>query len=420
MENNLENGESGFSDEELDENLESVRFSIQTYDVDGLIRRLNNKDIIIPSFTMGKDELDDLHGFQRNFVWKKPQMDVFIESVLMKYPTQGLFLVEQADDSYLLLDGQQRLQTVKYFQEGVYPHRKTDGSYENRDFILTNVSKEFRGISYEELRNPSPSDKSPEEIKEHHRLRRTFDNYAFSATIIRTHPFKGNRRAIYQIFERINSKGTLLNPHEIRIATFAGKLVQEIADINANTLSWRSLYGNLDNRLNDHETISRIFALFLGLEKYKTPIKDFINRFYISYSLDTIEIKEPNLITLTPLKLEQRDRLIQDTKKYFVQTCDLLWEIDKDSLKPAGPINKAWMDAIFVGIMKRVSDESRPVEILNIRNSYYALLHSVTNNQSDENIKFIAEEYGKHASNADNTAKRIKTAIDIFNNDYKY
>jgi hypothetical protein len=74
--------------EDLDELNEvlSGGFSITSYGadypVDGLVKRVGQKDIVVPLFSLEPEEGQSTVGFQREFVWKKPQADRFIESLL--------------------------------------------------------------------------------------------------------------------------------------------------------------------------------------------------------------------------------------------------------------------------------------------------------------------------------------------------
>ena len=77
------------------------------FDVHGLVRRLENDDITIPTFDPNQPTDSGIEGFQRRFVWRKPQMDRFIESLLLGYPVPGIFLVQQPNKRMLVLDGQQ-------------------------------------------------------------------------------------------------------------------------------------------------------------------------------------------------------------------------------------------------------------------------------------------------------------------------
>src|SRR4051812_3638028 len=101
--------------EDLDELSEVLptTFSITSYGadypVDGLVKRLQSGEIIVPSFSMEPDEAQSTVGFQREFVWKKEQSDRFIESLLLGLPVPSIFLVKEPNEKFLVLDGQQRL-----------------------------------------------------------------------------------------------------------------------------------------------------------------------------------------------------------------------------------------------------------------------------------------------------------------------
>lgn len=90
--------------DESDPTPQPVTYSGTDFDVEGLVRRLQRGDIVIPTFGHG-DQTIETAGFQRRFVWRKPQMDRFVESLLLGYPIPGIFLVQQADKRYLVLDG---------------------------------------------------------------------------------------------------------------------------------------------------------------------------------------------------------------------------------------------------------------------------------------------------------------------------
>ena len=47
--------------------------------------------------------------YQRNFVWTTKTMSKFIESLLLSIPIPTIFLAENKDDTYEVIDGQQRL-----------------------------------------------------------------------------------------------------------------------------------------------------------------------------------------------------------------------------------------------------------------------------------------------------------------------
>ena len=198
---------------EAEAEAQPVSYRGTDFDVEGLVRRLARREIIIPTF--GEVDMEDLETarFQRNFVWRKPQMDKFIESLLLEYPIPGIILVQQADKNYLVLDGQQRLRTLAAFYEGMHGER---------EFSLTNVADRFKGLTYRTLSK---------------KQRLTLNNTFIQATIVQTDGSAESLDAVYQVFERLNSGGTQLTPHEIRIALYAGPLVDYLASLNASAFA---------------------------------------------------------------------------------------------------------------------------------------------------------------------------------------
>ncbi|MCU0278848.1 MAG: DUF262 domain-containing protein [Candidatus Nanopelagicales bacterium] len=231
-----------------------VTFSTQDLSIDGLVKRLNRKSMLVPQFG-GQDELVKVPGFQRGFVWSKAQMDRFIESLLLGYPVPGIFLVKQADDNrMLILDGQQRLITLQHFYNGIH---------EGKEFGLTYVGDEFKNLTYRTL------DES---------LQFKLDDSYMQATIVAADGSPEVDDAIFQIFERLNSGGTQLTPHEIRVALYAGPLMASIETLNG-LKEWRALFGAKSKRIRDHELIMRILALYSSSSEYNRPLKTFLNKF---------------------------------------------------------------------------------------------------------------------------------------------
>jgi hypothetical protein len=295
-----------------------VVYSGQDFDINGLIRRVRQGDILVPHFGH-EDERIVSAGFQRSFVWSRPQMDRFIESILLGYPIPGIFLIKQTDKRYLVLDGQQRLTTLQSFEDGIH-----DG----KEFSLRNAADRFKGLTYKTL---------PEE------LRRVFDDTFIQATIVSTDGSTDSLESIYQIFERLNSGGTQLTPHEIRVALFAGPLIDFIERLNRSD-GWRSLYGNRSKRLRDQELVLRILGLYVSSATYRRPLKAFLNAFVAEHR-DLARLRSGDL------------------EESFNRAADLILEgPGSDALRlPGGrQVNAALTEAVFVGLMRRLDHGDVP------------------------------------------------------------
>lgn len=280
------------------------------FDVDGLVRRLNRSDIIIPNFDPDGAPGSDLQGFQRSFVWRKYQMDRFIESLLLGYPIPGIFLVQRPDKKLLVLDGQQRLRSLQEF----YGHPGRPG------FALENVADAYVGARYDELGEED---------------RRTLDNTFIHATIVKYEPAQGGDDAVYQAFERLNTGGTNLTPHEIRVALYSGDFIRLLRDLN-NDESWRKLYGPRSNRLKDQELILRFVAFRYNAAAYARPLKRFLNKFVEAHrSCEGIDVSE--------------------LSSTFRDVCKLvLTSIGRRAFRATGQVNAALVDAVLFGVAARL------------------------------------------------------------------
>lgn len=225
---------------------ETLRHFTADFDVDGVVRRLRTGNFIVPNFNPAPTPEAEYAGFQRNFVWTKKQKDRFIESLLLGFPIPGIFLVEQPGKKYLVLDGQQRLRTLKDFVAG------TD-SVTERTFRLTGIGDEsrFYGKAFGDLDEPD---------------RDLLLNTFLQVTIVVPRE-AGNLQGVYQLFERINSGGTKLQPQEIRIALYAGSRVDALRELN-NDPNWRAIFGRKNLRLKDTELILRYLALRRVAQSY--------------------------------------------------------------------------------------------------------------------------------------------------------
>lgn len=297
---------------EADAETQPISYSGTDFDAEGLVRRIDRGDIVVPNFGHGDNSLE-LAGFQRSFVWRKPQMDRFIESLLLGYPIPGIMLYQQADKRYLVLDGQQRLRTLQAYYTGIY---------NDTVFRLDNVAEEFQGLTYGSL--------SEEQ-------RRTLNNTFIQATIVKTDGTRESRDAVYQVFERLNSGGTQLTAHEIRIALYPGAFVDFIASLNSSD-AWRSLYGPVSPRLRDQELVLRIISLYMRGNEYFSPLKRFLNKFMGDHR----ELENVNTDAVREL---------------FVRATVALDAADARSLlrRVGQRVNSALLEAVVVGVMNAIA-----------------------------------------------------------------
>ena len=106
------------------------------------------KDFSIREFSsMAQDgDLNLQPDYQRKYVASPQIASKLIESILMDVPIPVIYLAEENDSSYSVIDGQQRLTSFMAFINGKYPNDKT--------FKLTglNVLKELNKKQFSEIR----------------------------------------------------------------------------------------------------------------------------------------------------------------------------------------------------------------------------------------------------------------------------
>lgn len=257
--------ENLFDNEE--EILEDFTYDLTPYnfnmDVEGLVRRFTDKDILIPSF-------------QRNYVWTKDGASMFIDSILRGLPSPSFFFYEESPQKYLVIDGQQRLLTIFYFMKGVFPsvkqHQDLDNDSLTRDsdniigepFILSGpkIFSGWKGKSFEQL--------SEEQKK---RIRNT---YLYIVNLKQTTPDNDNS-SMYLVYERINTGSTRLNPQQIRLCISHGKYSEFLCKRSVDS-TWKIVFGIDDRSGTISELILRFISLYFTQGKYIGSMKAFLDR----------------------------------------------------------------------------------------------------------------------------------------------
>lgn len=365
--------ESAFADNRVEEDVDvldeadevipythSITFYGADCPVDSLVKQLDRGDIIVPAFDWVSEEDSRIVGFQREYVWPKPKADKFIESLLLGLPVPGIFLVREASGRLLVLDGHQRLHTL---------HRYYKGLINGREYRLENVQERFVGMRFTDL-----------DIEDRRRL----DDSIIHATVVRQDEPSQDQSSIYMIFERLNAGGVNLQPQEIRVALYHGQLVQVLKSLNEER-AWRELYGKKSRRLKDMEMILRFFAFYYCSDQYRSPMKDFLNRYMA---------ENRNLDRQSEAELRQ----------VFCKTTSVLNSIlGRRAFRPKRAVNAAVVDSLMTGVAKRLrSGEIGDAE--HFLRRYRSLLSSQ---------EYLAATE-KGTSQEANVRTRMKLAKDIF------
>ena len=200
-----------------------------------------------------------LPEFQRKYIWDKQKASRLIESFLLGLPVPSIFLYQERDTAHqLVIDGHQRLFSVFYYFKGEFSN--------GTPFRLTrDIHQRWQNRSFEEL-------EGQDKLK--------LQDSVLRATVVRQlHP--NDDTSIFHIFERLNTANTPLTSQEIRNCIYHGNFNKLLNELNECIPSWRKIVGkeNPDARRRDVELILRILALSQEGQKYKKPMKDFLNAF---------------------------------------------------------------------------------------------------------------------------------------------
>lgn len=284
---------SDYSDmsEDFEFEKDEEEVTIRPYEVDCLPNDYNITTLI----SLIERGYMKIPSFQRNYVWKKDMASKFIESVIIGLPIPQLFLFERERNNFLVIDGQQRLVTIYLFKKQRFP--KND---EARGIIRKYLSSgkqipdsELAGDIFEDfkLKLPSTSDQKNPLDKLQYDTLSTINDFDFKGEFdfnrtIRTITIKqiapcDDDSSMFEIFSRLNSGGVMLKPQEIRMSIYYSPFYEKlVSELNINK-DWRKFLGKKDPDLHmgEVEVLVRAFAMLDMSNKYKSPLRNFLNEF---------------------------------------------------------------------------------------------------------------------------------------------
>jgi hypothetical protein len=293
-------------------------------------------------------------GFQRNYVWDLKRASKLIESIIIGLPIPQIFLYEEGRNSFLVIDGQQRLMSIYYFWKGRFPRNERRAelrqvfdeqgqippSYlENDQYFVP-----FRLQLAENLPNhPNKLNKLTYLTLEE--LKTTFDLRTIRNVIIKQNSPTDDDTAMFEIFNRLNSGGVNLKPQEIRTSLYHSNFYTLIYRLNALP-DWRRILGIdvPDLNMKDCEILLRGFAMLVSSSTYKPSITKFLNDFS------------------RKMKVSSQDRLdyLENLFKSFLEACGEL--PPKTFNGPKGRFNISIFESVFNAVCEGPFSRQEMVE----------------------------------------------------------
>jgi hypothetical protein len=213
-----------------------------------------------------RGEMDDIvdldPAFQRRSVWSVSAKSKFIESLILGIPIPQILLAESREkrNHYLVLDGKQRLLTIKEF----FQNELSDGT-------------RFRLTGLADL--PHLNKKTWADVAADHPR----DARAIESAQIRTAIIRGwsNDNILYEIFHRLNSGSVRLSPMELRMALIRGPFIASVIQKTSDEAAIQDMLGlrQPDRRMNDVEIAIRHMAFADDRVIYSGNLKEFLDAF---------------------------------------------------------------------------------------------------------------------------------------------
>ena len=216
------------------------------------------KDFSLREFQAMKQDGDLLlqPDYQRKYVMNVKLASRLIESILIDVPIPVVYLAEEADGAYSVIDGQQRLTSFISFIEGTLP--------DNSVFRLKslNVLKELNNKSFTDLKKE--------------------DQTKIKTTTIHTILIKKEspEDIKFEIFERLNTGSVKLNEDELRNSVYRGKYIKLLSELEADQ-DFHSLVRN--DRYKNRMIYRGMFLRFFAFSEktylnYSASMKQFLNK----------------------------------------------------------------------------------------------------------------------------------------------
>ncbi len=225
--------------------------------------------------------------FQHAYTWNIGVASRFIESMYIGWPVPEIYLFEHKRDKLWVVDGQQRLLTMYFFQKNVFPK---PGMVVDMHQAVLHLGKTGKGMPaaskslYSDFRlqlgkNAESHQDNVLHGKSYSELKGVLQQTSIRAIAVADAKQSDTDSVAYEIFERLNTGGMKMSPQQIRMCIFQSPLLDEIQQLNL-TEGWRQLAGQPPARnARDAETILQAIAMLVDRENYDSSLNHFLNRF---------------------------------------------------------------------------------------------------------------------------------------------
>lgn len=235
----------------------------ETVEIPREVRKINtqayDKSVTDVVRMMDEGDINLNPEYQRNYIWDNRKASLLIESIILNVPIPVIYVSQEADDSWTVIDGLQRLNSLKRFFEREFKLSGLEILTElNKSDVKALNPKALRVLKNGLLRIIVISHDSHEEIK-------------------------------YDVFMRLNRGSIKLNEQELRNCLFRGRLNEILKELSENQFMLKLLnIKEPHKRMIDCELILRFLAIQRNwnpnqeeVENYRGRMKNFLNEFML-------------------------------------------------------------------------------------------------------------------------------------------
>ncbi|MFM8300751.1 MAG: DUF262 domain-containing protein [Microcystis aeruginosa] len=337
--------------------------------------------------------------YQRLFRWSEAQKTALIESILLSIPIPPIFVAEDKNGVWELVDGLQRVSTfISFFGElkgsgwtiddqedidrsGVEEEEIDEESGEETGGIQTinkwtlqegGLVKSLQGFNIDNL---------PTNLK-----------INLKRAVCRVEILRGESSTSmkYELFKRLNSGGSKLTPQEIRNAIYRGvnprlnELLLKVSKSEVFKYLTQLSSGKL-NELYDQELVLRFFAFYKNAENVNENMEKFLNDFMertVQNANFDYDVYESLIMKVLELIYQIEDnKIFRNERNLFVP---------------------AYFEGILIGVAQNIETYAEDLELLKSK---------ITQLKSDNDFK----RYSGTASNSRSRIRnRLKRVDEIF------
>ena len=245
---------------------ESITISNEPFDPDSISiePKVVAMDLLLRRLRQGSIRLAP--NFQRRFVWDEERCSQLIESLMLRIPLPMFYVAANEDGSWDVVDGLQRLTTIRDFLLGGEIDKNGKKTVPDATpFALTNL--EFWGSRFN-----NKTFAAIEKDQAHARIVNNIMETEMRFTVINPGTPEEVKR---NIFKRINTGGMPLTAQEIRHALYQGPASDFLKELAVNVKFLAATDNSIkDSRMAARELVLRFLAFYIHDNKQYTDDMD--------------------------------------------------------------------------------------------------------------------------------------------------